>query len=206
MLAEKWSISCCVSKQGCHRYQRCQPSRASRKEKNTCGIWLVSAAELRKWKTQDTAPQLPHSWDAYEKNDFNEPRLLHLPIRRKCWILNLRFLVFFDSQKHFWWSDNLPFVTNFYINWLFAAPCLLEAVLLRLLELLSPGLEVLIKHNTQILGCDYILSQHSEAQNSPVESVNLRMILWNNKSRICGTVLHQFCCDLQPKTSQWLWF
>lgn len=82
MLAEKWSISCCVSKQACHRYQRCQPSRASRKE-NTCGIWLVSAAELRKWKTQDTAPQLPRSWDAYEKNDFSKPRPLQLPIHTK---------------------------------------------------------------------------------------------------------------------------
>jgi len=128
------------------------------------------------------------------------------PYIEKCWILNLRFLVFFDSQKHFWWSDYLPFVVNFYINWLFPAPHLLEAVLLRLLELLSPGLEVLIKHDTQILGCDYILSQHSEAQNSPVESANLRMILWNDKSRICGAISHQVCCDLQPKTSQWLWF
>ena len=36
--------------------------------------------------------------------------------------LNLRYLVFFNSQKYFWCSDYLPFVTNFCIIWLLPLP------------------------------------------------------------------------------------
>ena len=37
---EKWSISGHVSKQGCHSHQWFQPSRANRKENNTCNLVL----------------------------------------------------------------------------------------------------------------------------------------------------------------------
>ena len=37
---EKWSISYHVNKQGCHSHQWSQPSRASRKENNTCNLVL----------------------------------------------------------------------------------------------------------------------------------------------------------------------
>ena len=39
----------------------------------------------------------PGIWDAYERNDFSEPRLLHLPIHRKALnFINLRYMVFFN--------------------------------------------------------------------------------------------------------------
>ena len=51
------------------------------------GEYLWSAAiKLKHWgiqdvKTQDTGPG---TWNAYERNDFSEPRLLHLPIHRNA--------------------------------------------------------------------------------------------------------------------------
>ena len=43
---------------------------------------LVSPRELSMWKNRILAPD---SWDTYKRNDFSEPRLLHLPIQRKAW-------------------------------------------------------------------------------------------------------------------------
>ena len=40
-----------------------------------------SPEELRRWKHRQEASE---SWDAYERNDSSEPRLLHLPIYRKA--------------------------------------------------------------------------------------------------------------------------
>ena len=37
--------------------------------------WL----ELRMWKKKTPRTLAPDSWDAYERNDFSEPRLLHFP-------------------------------------------------------------------------------------------------------------------------------
>ena len=90
-------------------------------------------------KTQDTSD----SWDAYERNVFSEPRLSHLLMYRKVLkFLNLRYLVFFNSQKYFWCSDYRPLVANFYIIWLLPTSCLLRAVLSGLLEMRSPTFEV----------------------------------------------------------------
>jgi len=36
--------------------------------------------------------------------------------------LNLGYLVLFNSQKYFWFSDCMPFVANFYITWLLPLP------------------------------------------------------------------------------------
>ena len=47
---------------------------------------------------------------------FSEPSLLHLPICRKA-LNSLSYMIFFNSQKYFWYSDYLPFVANFYITW-----------------------------------------------------------------------------------------
>ena len=51
----------------------CQPSGCSH---SLPGALKNSGCE----KSQGTGPS---SWDAYERNDFTEPRLLHLPIQRK---------------------------------------------------------------------------------------------------------------------------
>ena len=41
---------------------------------------MGSLEELRVWKCKLLTPE---SWDAYERNDFSEPKLLFLPIHRK---------------------------------------------------------------------------------------------------------------------------
>ena len=61
-----------------------------RKEKNTCDptgirlqpLHMVSPQGAQDVKKHRIAAQ--DSWDAYERNDFTEPRLLHLPIHRKA--------------------------------------------------------------------------------------------------------------------------
>ena len=53
----------------------------------------------------------PDSWGTYLRNDFSEPRLLHLPIHRK--VLNsLPWDVWFSLIIIFWYSDYLVFVTK----------------------------------------------------------------------------------------------
>ena len=91
------------------------------------------------WGTRHVPAQ--DSWGAYQRNDFSEPRLLHLPIHRK--VLNsLTWDIWFSliHKKYFWCSDYLSFVAN-YITWLL--PCLLKTVLSGLLEMLSLRFEVL---------------------------------------------------------------
>ena len=59
--------------------------RAFRKEKNESGNHQAcnhSPRESRRWKNRLLAQD---SWDAYGKEWFREPRLLHLPIKEKCW-------------------------------------------------------------------------------------------------------------------------
>ena len=52
----------------------------------------------------------PHSWGAHQRNDFNEPRLLYLPIRSKA-LNSLRYLV--SLTVNFQHSDYLLFVAKF---------------------------------------------------------------------------------------------
>ena len=117
--------------------------------------------KLRMWKHRTLAPD---SRGADQGNDFSEPRLLHIFIHRKE-LNSLIWCSLFSviHKKYFWCLDYLPFVAIFCIMW---PPLhILWTILLGLLEMLSPGLEVLknssrIKHNSQFLGCDHVLSQH----------------------------------------------
>ena len=62
--------------------------RAPGIEDNTCHLAatrlqplpMVNTEELTVWKKYEILA--PGSWDAYERNDYSEPRLLHLPIQR----------------------------------------------------------------------------------------------------------------------------
>ena len=86
-----------------------------------CGNHQAAVTPDREpWRTQDIKNcriLTPDSWDAHERNDFSEPRLLHLPIYRKA-LNSLSYLNFFNSQKYFWCSDYPLFVASFYITWL----------------------------------------------------------------------------------------
>ena len=82
---------------------------------------------------QDTGPrQLRYTWKEWS----HWAQTLASPHTEKnTKFLNLRYLVFFNSQKYFWYSDYLPLVANFDITWLH--PHLPGAVLSGLLELVG---------------------------------------------------------------------
>ena len=84
----------------------------------------------------------PDSWDAYQRNNFSEPRLLHLPIYRKA-LNSFTWDVWFSLISNNLLMFRLPVLcckTSVLPGF---SPRLLWAVLLGLLELLSPRLEVL---------------------------------------------------------------
>ena len=91
---EKRSISYHISKQGCQSsviaVLQWEPLNLKEiRKKNICHLSTirlhplptVSPEELRMWKHRILAPG---SWDAYQRNDFSELRLLHLLVHRKA--------------------------------------------------------------------------------------------------------------------------
>ena len=84
----------------------------------------------------------PESWGAYQRNDFSEPRLLHLPIHRKA-LNSLTWVIWFSLINNNLFTFRLPALCckNSYILQL--PPHLRGAVFSELFEMLSPGLEVL---------------------------------------------------------------
>ena len=53
---------------------------------------------LRRLRMRKYRILAPDSWGAYQRNDFSEPRLLHLPIQNRAKFLDLRCLVVFNEQ------------------------------------------------------------------------------------------------------------
>ena len=98
--------------------------RALRKENNTCNLaairlqplCTVSSKEFRMWKCKLLAPD---SGDAYERNDFNKPRLLHPPIHRKE-LNSLTWSIWFSliHKNTFDVETTCPLFRNFCITWL----------------------------------------------------------------------------------------
>ena len=88
---EKWSVSCLISKQGCHNHQGAQPSNVSPegtregKEYQPSGCthsWRWAPRQLGMWKHRMLGQE---GWDACERDDSSsEPRRLHLPMYRKA--------------------------------------------------------------------------------------------------------------------------
>ena len=70
--------------------------------------WLLKSWGNARSKVNKETRLIPDSWGAYERNEYSEPRGLHLPIHR---LLNsLTWYLVFDVQT--------PFVANLYIAWL----------------------------------------------------------------------------------------
>ena len=106
---------------------------------------LVSLEGTQEGKNGCRLAAIPHRIlaliGAYQRNDFSEPRLLHLPIQRK--VLNsLTWDILFSliSKKTFDLQTTCPLLQNFYITWLCPIP-LLRAVFSGLLEMLPPRLK-----------------------------------------------------------------
>ena len=148
--AEKWNISWHISKQGCHHHQWLQPASVSRwalrklrKEKNISNHQTTATPQGKPWgkeaqdvKTKDTGPRelrcIP--------NNFSESTLAYFCTKGSAQFLDLRYLVFLINNIIFSCSDYLPFVTKFLYN---LAHPLTSSKLSGLLEMLSPGLDVL---------------------------------------------------------------
>ena len=99
--------------------------------------WWWALWKLGLWKHRILATD---SWGAYQRDDFSEPRLLHLHIHRKV----LNFLTW--DIKFSFINSNLLFLLpalcckiSIYPSY---PPRLLRAVFSGLLEMLPPGLEV----------------------------------------------------------------
>ena len=109
-----------------------------------------SPEELRRWKHRQLASE---SWDAYERNEFSEPKLLHLPIYRKA-LNSLTWDIWFSliHKNTFDVQTTCPllktsppaFLEEFYQGYL---RCYLRDSCLKNFHQ--------IKHSSQLLGCDY---------------------------------------------------
>ena len=102
----------------------------------------------------------PESWGMYQRNDFTEPRLLHLPMHRKgltslTW--NIWFsLIIFNAQINA--QITCPLLQNFFITWLLPSSpwgSSLRVTWDAVSRAWSPKKSHQIKHNSQLLGCKY---------------------------------------------------
>ena len=102
------------------------------------------------------------SWGANQRNDFSELQLLHLCRHRKA-LSSLTWDIWFSLINNHLSMLRPPALCCKTFLWPTFPPRRLEAILSGLLEMLSPGPEVLknshwIKHNYQLVGCEWFLS------------------------------------------------
>ena len=77
------SISCHISKQGCHNHQQFWSAKCKfLSPKATQEVQYLLSGQLLELSTEETL--VPDSWDAHERNDFSEPTFLHLLTHRKA--------------------------------------------------------------------------------------------------------------------------
>ena len=138
--------------------------------KNAC---LLAAFGLQPLPTvdpeeaQDVKNTLaPNRWGAYQRNDFSDLQLLLLPIHRKA-LNTLTWGIYFSLI-----NNNLlnvlvtcPSMQNLYISWLL--PSSLQSNSLRVTwgsvsQTRSPKISLQIKHNSQLLGCEYFISPQQQ--------------------------------------------
>jgi len=98
----------------------------------------------------------PDGWGAYQRNDFSDPRLLHLPIHRKA-LNSLTWHNWFsliNSNHLMFWPPGLCY-KNSYVHWLLTLPPWSSPS--KISESLSPGLRYSesppIKHKFQLSYC-----------------------------------------------------
>ena len=139
--------------------------------------------KLRMWKHRILAPK---SWGAYQRNDFSEPRLLHLPMYSNAlnsltWDIWFSFITITLRG-----SDYLPFVAKLLYN--LASPLtsseqFSQGHLRCHLPGLSPKNSHQIKHNSKLLGCENFLSwQRDKKSWTPSRKIH-------SLSLVCAQVL-----------------
>ena len=166
---EKWSISCCINKQGCHNHQGVRPSKreflsvkGAQKEKcllsDSNRATASSYRALRPWEMWKKHRTLaPDSWKALERNDFREPRFSHLPVHRKA-LNSLTWDIWFSLINNNLLKFRLPVpCCQFLYN--LTPPLLRWNSSLRISwdtvsQAWNPKTSHQIKHNSQLVGCE----------------------------------------------------
>ena len=123
-----------------------------------CPSSITHPGETQDEKAQDILT--PESWGAYQKNDFSEPRLLHLSMHRKA-LNSLNWDSWFsliNSNLLMFWLLGLC-CRNSHVSQLL--PYLFGAVFQRLYSKLNVlGFVPWIKHNSQLSGCEFLFNRH----------------------------------------------
>ena len=174
---DKWNIACHSSKQRMSQssaiaalLRELVSPEGTQEGKNTCHLAairlqplpMVTPEETLDMKTQDTGPR---QLSAYQRNDFSEPRPLHSSHIRKA--LNSLTCTFWFSliNNHLWCSDYLPFVAKFLYVLAPPSPPARSSSLRVTWDAASrawsPKNSHRKKHNPQLLGCEYFVSQQS---------------------------------------------
>ena len=178
--SEKWTISCCISKQGCHSHQQLQPSSepvspqgTQEGEANLLCSSIQTADTLRRALRKGSSGcenrmLAPDRWGAPGRNDFRERGLLHLPLHRKA-PNPFPQDIWFSLTIVFWCSDYLPFLTEFCVTWPLPSP---GSSSLRITWdgvscAWSPKSSHRIKQKSQLLGCASFLSQQEYCNFAP---------------------------------------
>ena len=112
---------------------------------------------MRKFKMWINRILAPDRWSAYQRNNFSEPRLLHLPIHRKELNSSTSDIRFYLTII-FWCSDYLPFLGK--LLYTLALSSSLQSSSLRVTwdaisQAWSPKNSRWVKHNSQFRGCEY---------------------------------------------------
>ena len=120
------------------------------------------------------------SWGAYQWNDFNEPRLLHLPIHRKalnCLTWDIWFS-FMNSKLSMFWPPGLC-GRNSYISWMLFGT-VPQSHLRGCIQGLNPQKVCRIKRNSQLLGCVFFsvnTRKQRERSNRDYQAVTLGRVV-----------------------------
>ena len=109
----------------------------------------------------------PDSWGIYQRNDFNEPRLLHLPIHRKA-LNSLTWDVCFpliNSNLLMFHRSGFCYKTPIYPgSSLISLGQSLRAIWEAVSQAWDPQKVHWIKHNPQLLGCAFFFSRQVAVQ------------------------------------------
>ena len=111
--------------------------------------------KLRMLKTQAIAQD---SWDAYQRNDSNKPRVLDFPIHKKA-LNSLTWVMWFSLMNNSLLMFSLLVLCCKACIQSGSSPCFFRVTWDAFSRVWSPKNAHQIKHNFQLLGCKY-LSQH----------------------------------------------
>ena len=173
---------------------------------------MVAPRELRMWKNAVYWPQIS---EMHMKGmiSMSPDSCASSHTKKSTKFLNMMYLVFFNSQKYFWHSDYLPFSCKFLHN-LAPHPCphhpqssSLRVTWDAISWAWSPKNSHWVKHNSQLLGCDYFLSWQSIGTGSvwgmdPKKMEAFKGLSLSLASPRSSSAMHNLTPQLRPPKSE----